>query len=71
MTFQSILTYNYLRLPSNFQSATNNHRIITKSFVFDVMEIISQANMRSFAIIPIDHLMNFFDGIFDKLYLRI
>ena len=53
--------------------ATNNCRIIIKSFVLRMMEMTSQANflMKSFAMIPIDPLMNFFDGIFDKLYLRI
>lgn len=53
--------------------ATNNCRIIIKSFVLRMMETTSQANflMGNFAMIPIDPLMNFFDGIFDKLFLRI
>lgn len=38
-----------------------------------MMEMTSRANslMSSFVVIPIDPLMNFFGGIFDKLYLQI
>ena len=38
-----------------------------------MMQTTSQANflMSSFAMISVDPLMNFFDGIFDKLFLRI
>ena len=53
--------------------AANSCRTIIKSFVLRMMEMTSQANflMSNLAMIPIDPLMNFFDGIFDKLSLRI